>query len=138
MMVLRHNGKRFLLHPYKVKFVKDGIEYEKAALPNKRYWEELALRDNFNISFEEIVLSLEQKERYEEICKIECDEGLTEDFENYILEGKYPDENINEESGEIVRVMSIHPLMVLKKEKNIQLLEQDNADLWYEVMIGGV
>ena len=85
MMVLRHNGKRFLLHPYKVKFVKDGVEYEKAALPNKRYWEELALRDNFNVSFEEIILTVEQKERYEEICKIECDEGLTEDFENYIL-----------------------------------------------------
>ena len=137
-MVLRYNGKRFLLHPYKVKFVKDGVEYEKAALPNKKHWEELGLKNGFNVLFEEIILSTEQKERYEEICKIECDEGLKEDFENYILEGKYPDENISEDGGEIVVAMSSHPLMMLKKEKSMQLLEKDNADLWYEVMMGGI
>lgn len=105
--MLRKQGSRFVLYPYKVKYTQRGETYEQWALPNKEWWEDFADRWEHTdiIEFIEIELTEEQQKRFSKV-EYGISEGFVSECIEYILEGKFP-EGFN------------HPLL------NVQLFEKD-------------
>ena len=119
-MFIRQEGKWFL-HTQKVKYTQRGKEYVRWATPSKEWWEDFANKWEHTtiVNFEDVILTDEQLERFEEI------KNMPEDFPNvyekYVLDGVFNTEELP----------STHPFQMLRINKN-------NLDLWDVLLFGGV
>ncbi len=133
--MLQHNGRRFRLYPYKAKFNdKQGNPKEKYALPSKEWWESAAQRQGFDVEFEEITLTEEQQERYEQIKDVDVSESQRSICIDYILDGDIEPED---EDGNVREMNPNHPLREVWIDKSQKQQDQDIADAFFEIMLAG-
>lgn len=86
-----HNGTYLELVPLKVRYMQYGKEIEQWALPNKQWWLDFEQKWEHTtiIEFIEVPLTAEQLARYEQIKNFQ--DGWTNFYTDYILEGKFPE-----------------------------------------------
>ncbi len=133
--MLQHNGRRFRLHPCLAKFEDSkGNEKEKYALPSKEWWESAAQRQGFDVEFEEITLTEEQLERYEKIKDVDIPEAQRSICIDYIIEGEIEPED---EEGTARKMSANHPLREVWIDESQKQQDQDIADAFFEIMVGG-
>ncbi len=111
--MLIKRGSRFDLYPWKVNYTQHGQQITQWALPSKEWWENFEQKwEHTTIqSFEEVTLTEEQLQRYEEV-KFGIPESFASACVAYILEGTFP-EGIT------------HPLRQLEIKK-----QQDEQDMY--------
>lgn len=103
---------------YKVIYTQHGKELE-AYTSDKKWWENFASKWDHTeiVEFEDTSFTDEQKERLKEV------EHLGEEYshyaEEYVLNGKFPNETENEEER-----VEQHPLRMLQLKKENQMLGQ--------------
>ena len=120
--MLTHNGRRFRLYPWKVKYKDNkGNEKKKWALPDKEWWESTANRQGFEVEFEKSELTEEQQRRYENIKNIDIPEHFRTICIDYILNGDFPD-------GFLHQLREVE----LKEE------QEDQDDLITDILLGRV
>ena len=120
--MLQHDGKRFRLYPWKAKYKNThGQQKEKWALPSKEWWRSASERHGFDVEFEEVELTEEQKERYENIRRIDISESFRNMCIDYILEGDFPDG-------------FLHHL----REVELKQEQEDQDDLLTDILLGKV
>ena len=123
--MLQHDGRRFKLYPWKAKYQgKNGNQKEKWALPDKAWWESAAERQGFQVEFEEIELTEEQQERYNQVRSLNIPEQFRTDCINYILDDVFPEG-------------FIHYLRDIELAQEQKQQDMDIADAYYEIMSGG-
>ena len=119
--MLTHNGRRFRLYPWKVKYQDSrGNDKEKWALPSKEWWESTAQRHNFTVDFEEVELTEEQQKRYDQIKERDIPEHFRTICIDYILDGELPGGN--------------HALRDIEIEQE----QEDQDDLLTDILLGRV
>jgi hypothetical protein len=89
--VVWHNGAYLELVPLKVRYIQYGEEIEQWALPNKQWWLDFEQKWEHTtiIEFIEVSLTADQLARYEQIKYFQ--DGWTNFYTDYILEGKFPE-----------------------------------------------
>ena len=110
-MIYKENGE-WKFCGYKVKYKQGDTEKEQWALPSKEWWEKTCNKHNKLelIGFEEVELTQEQQERFEEIQDLRLGEGHRQSLIDYVLEGDFPEGN--------------HPLKNFETERRITALER--------------
>lgn len=124
MILYDENLKKFKKANHILNLVKDGVE-------NIVYTDDLDWYINFCenwdnaeiISFEEVNLNVEQELRLSEIRELEHE--YISDCKTYV------------ESGVIGETKSVI-LKNLKLQHEISKIKNDNANMWYEIMTGGM
>lgn len=147
--MLKATKDGILLWPHRVKYKRyDGkVAEEKGnwAMPSETWWERTCKKHKHLelVGFEEIKLTREQQERYEEVEKLVVMDGFLADYTEYILNGKQKagdvcsrisrDEEVNEREIDEVRTWRHRPVLRdkledLEKEYDVNLESRLDAE----------
>lgn len=117
--MLNRKGKKWVLYPHKVFYTDNGEGVEQWATPSKEWWTETEIKHSrIEIEkFEEVELSKEKIDRYEEIKDMPDDHKSI--YEEYILTGDTSNDQ---------KIPKLHPFNILRLNQEDSSLGQSVTD----------